>query len=474
MMRKDENKFLLFLSAILVYQAFLLGYRLSSLMPFIGDQAWFYISAKDMLLTGHIPLVGIASSHPWLHQGALWTYCLAFALQIFHFSPYAGVYLTVCVAFITTIAFYSIGKNMFSQSVGLVSAFLYATSPLISIYNRMPYHTTFIPLCTLLLIFCIYHWLEEKIWYFPFIIGLFAILYNLELATSVLWLPFIILVLYGFWERKKYITSLRNKEIITISLLCFIVPMLPMLIYDVSHYFVQTLGFAAWLGYKILTLFGFSLHHATMTSPTIVSLLKFLFVYWQRFIFLPNSIVGGSIGIFVIGYFIVNKQLFFNNRAVLLSAIFLLIVFFGFLVARTTSEAYIPMFLPEVIFMLAVCISWILSTKYSLVFLLVVFLYTIVNSLTLLQTNYLLGSVNGYGATFIQRMDVAKKIVTNADGKPYNLVGKGQGSQFASFTMNTAYLTWWLGHPPVNSKQKLQFILQETNGQLRLHSSMLQ
>jgi len=29
-------------------------------MPFIGDQGWFYLSARNMLVHGNIPLVGIA------------------------------------------------------------------------------------------------------------------------------------------------------------------------------------------------------------------------------------------------------------------------------------------------------------------------------------------------------------------------------------------------------------------------------
>src|SRR6185312_14686775 len=75
---------------ILFLAAFLLFYKLNEFMSFIGDQGWFYISARDMLLTGQIPLVGITSSHTWLHQGPFWTYLLAFALKIGDYNPVAG------------------------------------------------------------------------------------------------------------------------------------------------------------------------------------------------------------------------------------------------------------------------------------------------------------------------------------------------------------------------------------------------
>lgn len=70
-------KIIFLLIAILIIGAFLRFDRLPQLVAFIGDQGWFYLSARDVLLSGNIPLVGITSSHTWLHQGPRWTYLLA-------------------------------------------------------------------------------------------------------------------------------------------------------------------------------------------------------------------------------------------------------------------------------------------------------------------------------------------------------------------------------------------------------------
>ena len=75
-------------------------------MNFIGDQGWFYISARDILLTGKIPLVGITSSHIWLHQGPYWTYMLAIMLFLFHFNPVSGAYLTAVIGLLTVFLIY--------------------------------------------------------------------------------------------------------------------------------------------------------------------------------------------------------------------------------------------------------------------------------------------------------------------------------------------------------------------------------
>src|SRR3990167_8267340 len=118
------NKSKLLLIGVILIGAYLRLYILPELMPFIGDQGWFYISARDMLLTGNIPLTGIASSHPWLHQGPFWTYIL-------------GI-----------------------------------------IVSRIPYHTSLIPLLTLFYVYFLYKWVKGNVHYFPLAILMLSILYN--------------------------------------------------------------------------------------------------------------------------------------------------------------------------------------------------------------------------------------------------------------------------------------------------------
>src|SRR5689334_18999628 len=60
------NKYTFLLIVILALGFFLRVSNIFNTMPFLGDQAVFYLSARDMLLSGTVPLVGIESSHPWL------------------------------------------------------------------------------------------------------------------------------------------------------------------------------------------------------------------------------------------------------------------------------------------------------------------------------------------------------------------------------------------------------------------------
>ncbi len=114
-------------------------------MVFIGDQGWFYLSARDLLVGKEFPLVGIPSSHPWLHQGAYWTYLLAIALSIGRFHPVAGGYMGILFGVLGVSAIYLVTKTFFTKRTAFIATSLYAVSPLVVAHARMPYHTTPIP-----------------------------------------------------------------------------------------------------------------------------------------------------------------------------------------------------------------------------------------------------------------------------------------------------------------------------------------
>ena len=137
-----KNRDFLFLWGILTLALFLLTFGINEFFPFIGDQGWYYLSARDLVVQGKIPLVGITTSHTWLHHGALFTYMLAIALWLFSFYPLAGVFVTIPITLGAILLLYKLGTLMFGRAVGLTCAFLFATSPLVLVNTRMAYHTS--------------------------------------------------------------------------------------------------------------------------------------------------------------------------------------------------------------------------------------------------------------------------------------------------------------------------------------------
>lgn len=456
---------------MLVLASFLRLLNINETMPFIGDQGWFYLSARDMIINHQIPVVGIASSHTWLHQGALWTYILAFILWVFKFNPIAPAFFTASVGVLTVYLIYNICSKIFSERVGIISSVLYSVSPLIIAHDRMPYHTSLIPLFTLLLFNFVYKWTCGNIKYFPFIFLMLSLLYNLELSTIVLWFIVGSIILFGFFKKKKYAVLIaKDKKTIIISLVLFLAPMTPIFIHDFNNGFPQTVKFAMWLGYRMLLFFGYPSIHDTQ-QKSFYEMLSFLSFSNQKLVFSSNLLF--SLVVFVSNFiFLIIKTLKefrkdgLKNGYVLIS-FFLFPLLLSIFLFRVNSDAYLPALFPFLIITYSLIFDFLIK-KYSLAFILfLMFIAVNINSVI----SYLYSDSK---FSFKNRLEIAKKIVKESNKQKYNLVGKGEGSQFSSFTMNYEYLTWRLGNEPSKKPQNLIFIISEDNKGIHIKHPVLQ
>lgn len=448
------NKVQMLLIAILALGMFLRLYRLQELMPFIGDQGWFYLSARDMILTGKIPLIGITASHTWLHQGPLWTYMLGLILWLFHFNPVSGAYFSAFLGIITILILYITCSTMFSRNAAVVAVALYATSPLIVFHSRFAYHTSPIPLFALLFILFLYKWIKGKNIYFPLIIFTLSILYNLELATVSLWLALVGILVYGFWTKKKWLANIYNKKIIIFTIIIFF-PMLPILIYDFNHGFPQTLGFGAWIGYRAL---GFLTNKSNLA-------ISFLYSRIQRLLFLENGGIALLLFFSSIFYFFYSIYQMYKNKKYNVGHILVAYIFIisgiSLLINKTPSDAYLPVLFTLLIIILALLIYDLTNKKYFYIGILLLILIMSINSYSVVN-DYKRTKIEGL--TFSARIRAAQKIVKYADSKEYNLVGKGWLGEFENYIMNYKYLTWWMGNAPVKDKSMVKiYVTEEPN-----------
>ena len=444
------DKYHLVIFLILGIALFLRFYKVDEYMTFIGDQGWFYLSARDMLLTGKIPLVGITASHTWLHQGPYWTYILAIIFKLFNFNPIAPAYFTAILGTITVFLFYKILKEIQSRNAGLIAALIYATSPLVILNDRLAYHTSLIPFFSLLFIYFFYKWLNGRTIFFPLIIFILSFLYNLELFTVVLWIVFILFGSYGLIKKEVWIKKI-NKKIILLSFISLIIPMLPILIYDTSHGFRQTIIFSGWVFYKSITFVG-SNH-----LGNIFQLIKYLWLNYQKLIYPLSSQVSLILLLGSLGYlfYSLKRKSYFNYFI----AFAFIVLIFGVVINKTSSEAYLPAFFPFLIIISSIFFTKLISIKsinfivFSLFLIIVGF-----NSMYLVATNFF--SNNNF--SFIKRIESADRIINIVKNQKYNILGRGEGSQFESFTMNYEYLLWWKGHPPSKEIARIKIIISES------------
>ncbi len=426
-------------------------YNLPHEMFFIGDQAWFYLSAKNMIVDHIIPLVGITSSHVWLHQGPLWTYVLAIGLLIFHFNPLAGAAISALSALATSYLLYRIGNNFFGYPSGIIAAFFYATSPLGIMFDRMPYHTTLIPFAVSLLIFFIFNWINNKPAYFPWVLFMLSLLYNLEISTSLFFAIVSVLLVYGYKKNTKWWKSIQNSHIILKSIVLLIIPLVPMLIYDIGHGFPQTFGYMAWIIYKILQLL--SLHH----SGNPLNSLTFLWIAYNQAI-LPGLIYIAVVISLFSGFYLIYSVYKYRNIYLNSTIFILLVLLIGFIGGGVNSQAYLPMFLP-LIFLLEGYIfaqAFVRHKISSFVITVLLIFLGVSNIKTAFSKMPFYPQIS-----YADRLISAKSIIKQSGGESYSLLGKGTGSQFASFTMNMQYLTWWLGKPEKMKNSIIKFVISE-------------
>lgn len=450
------NKEIIFLFLISILALFLRLYDLPQKMAFIGDTAWFYVSAKNFLETGSVPLVGITSSHIWLHQGPFWTYILAIILPLSNFNPIAPAYFTAFLDLLTLIAIYLFCKMYLNTKIAIISAFFYAISPMIVIFSRIPYHTNPIPLLTLLLITSILKWTKGDKKYFAFSFFFLALLYNFEISIIPLGFSIVFVILYGFIKKTRWLKSILNKKSISLAIIGGFVPMIPMLLYDLNHGFSQTIKVFIWIIYRLAVTFGYPPLHPDVPGEAWHNFFRFIIESSGRFYFMKNNNIAFSLLLTSILFAVFSVFKYKQNRTVLsILLTFFLIPTFSFIFAKTSSQAYLPMLFVQLVILLAYFFGS-LRGKLFYISLILIILIGISNIKSIFD--FYNSSLN---MRFDKRVSTAEKIVKAAGNSPYNIVITSFNSKFESSTSPYEYLSWRLGHGPSKKDEKLKIYVYE-------------
>lgn len=398
------------LSLIILLATWLRFVNLPELMSFIGDQGRDYLSARNMVLTGQWPLVGIASSVPWLKQGVFFIWLTALALKLGQFNPVAPAVMTSTLGVLTVFFTYKLNKTWFNSKIAIISSLIMATSPLAVIHSRLPYHISPIPLFSSLYLISLS--INSVFWTF-FLSG---ILLQFELTT----LPLLVLAIWFFWKSKSKILPHG---------LIFFLPFLPKIVYDLTHGFQQTVGFIAWLGYRLVNFLNPFSEHG-LNNLSIIKVSQTIFKYWQKFIIYDQPIIAGLIALLSILTIYKTKHKF---KKLLVS--FLALNFLAFFIHAGPSEAYFPVLFPAFVLI----ISLILDQFKKPFFYLTIIVLSLYNSYFLLTNNFV-----PYGPTLSQRLNLVKLIKSNK--KTFKLNNPAT-NQFESYLDNYRYLFWWQEFP---------------------------
>ncbi|OGH02455.1 MAG: hypothetical protein A2798_02240 [Candidatus Levybacteria bacterium RIFCSPHIGHO2_01_FULL_37_17] len=456
---------------IVLVAALIRFYKIDELIPFYPDIGWFYISARDMLVSGQIPLVGITSSHLWLHQGPIWTYVLGTLFYFYSFSPIIPAIFTAILDLFTLVLVYKLVKYIFDRKTALLASTLYAFSPIVILSSRTPYHTSLIPFFVTLFFYCLFKWIDGKKYYFPLLMFTLAVLYNLELQSVIFILIFAVVFFYGVYKEKNWIMEIKNSKVILLSLFAFLVPMLPVFLYDIRNGFPQTIVFAGWLVYK---LFSPIISNSPMNyGADATQMLNYFYIFFQKLLFLPSAFVA-TMMIFLSLFFLVFKAIKNNKEKHIYAILFfsILTLLASTYLTKSPADAYLMSMFVLILIPVSLLLKSIASkTNYFLIFF-VVLIISAINYYCLISNNYLLGFNKGYGATFKDRMGTASYIVESSGNKKFSIQGRGEGSEFESFTMGYDFLTWYIGKGPSDDFDLL-YIIEESPNEIRIERKEL-
>lgn len=445
------------LACILIVAAFLRLYKIADYMTFLGDEGRDVLVAYN-ILHGHLTLLGPTASVGGFFFGPLYYYMMAPFLLLFNYNP-VGPAVMIAILGVATVWFvYLLGKNLFSTKVGIIAAFLYATSPFIISYSRSSWNPNPVPFFACLLILCLYKavvsTVVKKQYFLFFLVGLlWGILVELHFVTGVLAFvifPYIFLHFFFLQKKEKWPPFLITTSLILFG---FFVGMLPYLGFEVRHGFPNIKSFVSFvflsgkvnvsnnglltLGNVYLRLFGRILFNAPSIEKvsTITRELVISYIFPALF---------GLIALFVLGFQFFNAYRTKNIQN--LQKILLLITW---LVGGVSIFGFYHKAIYDYYF------GFIYALPFLLLSNLLLFLWEknkIGKLGSLVLAAYILfvniqGMPFQYGANreLLQTEIIAKQVLIMADNKPYNFALITGGNSDHAYRY---FLTLW-GHPPV-------------------------
>lgn len=439
---------------ILIVAGFLRFYKINNLMIFHGDVARDYLTARDITIKGILPLVGCPSSIVWLHQGSLFLYLLGIVLWIGKYNPVSGAYFVGTLGVLGVLGVFILGKKLFSEKVGLWSAFFYATSPLIVVFDRYPYHQSLISLFIILFFLCLYYTIKINIKYLILTAFILGLLLQLEISNIIL-IPVLLILLVDYRKMLKF-------KITLLSFLAFSLTWTPKIIYDFKNGFSQTVGFAIWILYRILPV---RLEHKRLYNLSFTKRMESIAGYFSEILFWPSIIL--SVLLLTVILIFLFKGFPFKKRKMDFSRYLLVIWFivplFALLLHGAPSLAYMPVYFGLISLLVGYFIVNSRNFGLKTLFLLLILFngyFVIKNDYFVLTRNNLNQKNKIYFSQSLGILNnMAEYIVNKSDSKPYNIIPLGEYNKFESNINDMNYLTWYLGNPPSVKEEKIKFYI---------------
>ncbi|EKD94560.1 MAG: hypothetical protein ACD_26C00034G0095 [uncultured bacterium] len=221
------------LVAILILSFFLRVYNFKSYYVFSHDQDLASWIVKDIVVNGHLRLIGQETSSQGVFIGALFYYLQIPFYMLLAWNPLPSVFLSIILGVFATYSVYFVFSKIANSKIGLIGSFIYAISALIVFTDREVAPTMPVMLWTVWYLYSLFLIYKNKqlkgfiLW--AFLIGL---VWHLNLALIIL-SPLVLVPLF-------YIRNKINLKFLMIGLIVLMVTNLPFIVFEYRHNFSQT------------------------------------------------------------------------------------------------------------------------------------------------------------------------------------------------------------------------------------------
>lgn len=451
-------------ACIIGLASFLRFYLLPGNMPFIGDQAKDYFAAVDMVENGSIPLLGIESSMPQFRQGPVYIWLLAFLFAFVGYAPENTAYFAASVGVIAVGALYIYSRMYFGRKTALTSAAFLAVSPLAVAHSQLAFVINPIPLVSVGFLSSLMHYARSKKATLFWPSFWFGVLFQFELASAPL------LLMLPIAYRLKSTTTSRFQVIETIKGL--VLGLLPQIVYDITHHFRQLVLFTAWVGYRVVSFFGYKNEHM-FSFDRLQQTLTTITLYLHKMISWDELVYWLVAAILITGFIKWLHQKKRNSSPSYLVWCWIVLLIAGYIVHGSPSEAYFPaLFVP-----ISLAFGWSLSqakTQRGLLMALFLIGLVMVVNVEFITRSRVLSVMTKTSSdipsdTWLPRLEAQQQVVSlilgNTQGPVY-LRSESPGHQFPAFLDNFRYLIWLSNRSITPSGEPVWIDFGETRPQL--------
>lgn len=202
-------------------------------MTFLGDEGRDVLAVKRMIVDHDPTFIGPTASVGGFFLGPIYYYFMIPFLWLFSLNPVGPAVMVGLTGVATVFLVYLVGKKIFDEKTGLVAALLYSLSPVVINYSHSSWNPNVVPFFSLLLVYFLLNLHEKKRGKDFFALGMMlGIGLQLHYLFSFL---FLFVFLHLFWMRKKI-----SRYHVLIFLSGIILPLIPFLLFEVAHNFLNT------------------------------------------------------------------------------------------------------------------------------------------------------------------------------------------------------------------------------------------